>query len=267
MNKTVIIAASVLAVIVAGGVGYKIVSSQAQPSPAPIVERPKVIVNGEEVTADDTMKQPGVTAEMVEKAMLESLTKENPNMADAPASKSYGFDGDATDALSIGDADAPLTMVEYSSLSCPHCAFFHRNTLPELTKNYVDTGKLRIVFQDFPLNRKAFDATMILRCMPSDQRYSFMNLLFSTMNDWLAADDHLQALSQYASIQGADNEKLSECMNRPEVAESVIEGAKKASDKYKINATPSFRMPDGSTLSGSVPYSEVSKILDAELAQ
>ena len=90
-----------------------------------------------------------------------------------------------------------------------------------------------------------------------------MNLLFSTMNDWLAAEDHVQALSQYAVIEGAEAESLAECMNRKDVADSVIEDAQKASKDFKINATPSFVFNDGElSLSGSIPFSQFSKHID-----
>lgn len=272
MGKKLIIAASIIiAVIIVAELGYRYWASQQvttvdeniDPSAefeSPILEQPAVTVEG---TPDAV-----ATEEAIEAALKEQLAAESEAMIDQGRFANITFDGDATQPLAIGSPDAPVTIIEYSSLSCPHCAFFHKTTLPDIVKNYVNTGKVRIVFQDFPLNKKAFDASMVGRCMPGDQRYAFMNLLFATMNDWLAADDHVQALSQYAVIEGMDNEALAECMNRQDVAEAVIEGAREGSETYNVTSTPTFVINGGKiTLSGSLPYSEFSRQIDSLLAE
>ena len=268
-KKTILIIVGVIIAVILGELGYRYWASHnvtvhdeamAMEQTPPTLDEPKVMVEG-------TPEPTEASEETIEQAIKEQLASQSEDMADQARFAAISFAGDAAQALSIGDDNAPLTIVEYSSLSCPHCGFFHKTTLPQLVKNYVDTGKARIVFQDFPLNKKAFDATMVNRCMPAEKRYSFMNLLFATMNDWLAADDHVQALSQYAVIEGMDNEALATCMNRQDVAESVIEGARQASEKHQIKSTPSFVINDGALiLSGSLPYSEFSRQLDELLA-
>lgn len=263
-KKYILIAIAAVAIIAVAEIGYRLwphevtnVDIEAAATP-PALDKPNVTVEG--------LPPKEVSEDVLEQAIKEELSNSS-EAAEAAQYANISFAGDATQALSIGSADATVEIIEYSSLSCPHCAYFHKTTLPELVKNYVETGKVRVVFQDFPLNKKAFDATMVSRCMPGDKRYGFMNLLFATMNDWLAAEDHIQALSQYAVIEGMDNEKLAECMNRPDVAESVIEGARMASETHKINSTPSFLLNGTTVLSGSIPYSEMAKQIDALLAE
>ena len=168
MDKQKLIPALVVgAVIVAGGGIYLSQKSSTPPSDdTPVLDAPEAIVEGDLETSAE------IADELIEQALMEEIaTNDAEEMPKAAAKKSYSFSGDPTQALAIGQEDAPITIHEYSSLSCPHCAFFHKNTLPELMTNYVDTGKARIVFHDFPLNKKAFDASMVARCVAPEKRY------------------------------------------------------------------------------------------------
>ena len=93
------------------------------------------------------------------------------------------------DDFVIGDKNAPVTIIEYASLSCSHCADFHNNTLGDLKKEYVDTGKARIVFRNFPFNYPALLGSMVLRCIPEDVRYDYMNALFQLQPKWVVRDN------------------------------------------------------------------------------
>ena len=101
-------------------------------------------------------------------------------------------------ALVIGSLDAPVTIVEYSSLSCPHCASFHKDTLPTLKKDYIDQGQVKFVFHDFPLNKPALAGSLLLKCIPIAERYDFMELLFEQQASWAFEGDYQTKLKQYA---------------------------------------------------------------------
>ena len=92
------------------------------------------------------------------------------------------------DDFIIGDENAPITIIEYASMSCSHCADFHTNTLPELKTEFIDTGKVRMVFRDYPFNYPALLGSMMMRCIPSDVRYDYMNALYQLQANWVNRD-------------------------------------------------------------------------------
>ena len=93
------------------------------------------------------------------------------------------------DDFVIGDNDAPITIIEYASMSCSHCASFHNNTLETLKKEYIDTGKVKFVFRDFPYNYPALLGTMVMRCLPDDIRYDYMNALYRLQKQWVQKEN------------------------------------------------------------------------------
>jgi protein-disulfide isomerase len=167
-------------------------------------------------------------------------------------------------ALVIGADDAPVTLVEYSSLSCSHCASFHTATLPDLKADYVDEGLLKIIFKDFPTNAPAMEASKLLRCVPLDQRYDFMNLLFEQQMQWAAVSDYRQKLKQYAALLGVSSEKADECMDNTAAEDNIVAGMQVANSKYEVTSTPSFVMnPGEDILIGARPYGEFSSRIEA----
>src|SRR3546814_10377072 len=102
----------------------------------------------------------------------------------------------------LGQADAPVTIVEYASFTCPHCAHFHKDTLPELKSQYLDTGKAKLVFRQFPLNQLDLRAGMLLRCAPEAQYFNLAGALFQQQEQWMAAPDPIAALGQIGRTTG-----------------------------------------------------------------
>ena len=94
----------------------------------------------------------------------------------------------------LGDNNAPVTIIEYASLSCSHCANFHFTTLPQIMENYVNTGKVKIVFRDYPLNFPALVGSLLLQCISKDIRYDYMSALFSLQNEWVNKDINITKL-------------------------------------------------------------------------
>ena len=168
--------------------------------------------------------------------------------------------------LILGEPDAPVTISEFSSLSCPHCAMFHTQVLPDLKKDYVDTGKIKFEFNDFPLNRSALDATLLLHCLPAQDRYDFMNLLFEQQESWAFEANHTDKLKQYAALVGMPNDKADACMNDKVAESSILLGMKENSEAKNIRSTPTFIISPGDTVvMGAKPYGSFSTQIEALL--
>lgn len=182
--------------------------------------------------------------------------------------KNYAPYVDSDGNLVIGDREAPVTIHEYSSLTCPHCASFHKQTLPILKSDYINTGKVKFVFNDFPLNRQALDANMLLRCLEPNQRYELSELLFNQQEQWAFEPSHTAKLKQYAALIGLSNDKAEACMNDTAIEREILVNMKEASETYNITSTPSFIiMPGNKMISGAVPYGQFSTEIEALLAQ
>lgn len=167
---------------------------------------------------------------------------------------------------SIGKLDAPVTMIEYSSLTCPHCAHAHTTILPQLIKDYVETGKLRVVFSDFPLNQQALDASKVSRCVANDQYFGFLTMLFGSIETWAYAGTHPQPLIQTATLTGLSADKARACMADAEVEAALVKGVQEAAQKYNISSTPTFVFNEGKkTIAGARPYAEFKAAIDSLL--
>ena len=147
--------------------------------------------------------------------------------------------------ISIGDADAPVRIDEYASLTCSHCASFHNSVLPELKEKYIDTGKARLVVHAYPLNKPALDASMLVQCMPDNSSYNFMSLLFENQKKWAHKDNYKQALKQNARLAGMSNDTADQCLNDMQLRKAVVSNMQQASKKLDISSTPTFILNKG----------------------
>lgn len=169
-------------------------------------------------------------------------------------------------SLVIGSPDAPVTILEYSSLSCPHCASFHKDTLGTLKKDYIDQGLVKFVFNDFPLNEPALAGSLLLKCIPIEERYNFMELLFEQQASWAFDSDYHTKLKQYAALLGVSGDKADECMSNELNDRVMLIKMKEAAEKHKIKSTPSFViLPSEEVLTGARSYGEFSTRIEAIL--
>lgn len=145
----------------------------------------------------------------------------------------------------VGSDDAPIKVVEYSSLTCGHCSSFHKNDYPKIKADYIDTGKVQLIFKEFPLNKPAVDASKLLRCMPEDKFLPFQSLLFDEQEKWAYSPEYLVPLKQNAKLAGMSEEQIESCLNNQELENRIIGDMKAASDKYNIQSTPTFIVNDG----------------------
>ena len=141
----------------------------------------------------------------------------------------------------LGDRDAPATLIDYSSLTCPHCARFHTQTLPQIKTEWVDNGRARIVYRHFPLDRLALAGAMAAECIERDQAYfAYLDMLFAEQATWARAEDPLQELQERAQLAGLSPERFNECIQDEAVANRILEAVVVARDQLQVNSTPTL---------------------------
>lgn len=172
------------------------------------------------------------------------------------------------DGSFLGRADAPVQIIEFSSLTCSHCAHFHNEILDEFRMKYIDTGLVRIEFRPFPLNKPALDAALLTQCLPKDRYFPFMSILFQTQDHWAFSNDYLASLKQNAKLAGLSDTAIEACLNDKTATEKLATSIKADSEKYKVESTPTFIINDGkSRVVGALPVSEFAKEIDPLLPQ
>ena len=172
------------------------------------------------------------------------------------------------DDLVIGDKNAPITIIEYASLSCSHCANFHNNTLPDIKKEYVDTGKVRFVFRNFPYDPPSLIGSVILKCVPKDVRYDYMNVLFLLRKNWVVSDNAKSTQELYKIMQsgGMSKEDFDNCLKRDDLANQIIKGRIDVQNEFNIQSTPSFLI-NGNLEQGNKSVKEFRQIIDKILSE
>lgn len=143
--------------------------------------------------------------------------------------------------MALGPAEAKVTIVEYASMTCGHCATFHKNVFPELKKKYIDTGKVRFVMREFPLDNLAAAAAMLARCAGQDKAYPLVETLFQTQADWAYGQGNpVPRLFDVAKQAGFTQESFEKCLTDQKLLDQVNAQRSRAADQFGITATPSF---------------------------
>jgi len=168
----------------------------------------------------------------------------------------------------IGDENAPVTIIEYASLSCSHCASFHNDTLEPLKKEYIDTGKVRFVFRDFPFNYPALLGSMVLRCIPNDVRYEYMNALFQLQKSWVNKENAKTTQELYKIMQsgGMTKSEFDECISNTNIENEILQGLIAAQNEFKIQSTPSFII-NGKLIEGNKSIKDFRQIIDKIISE
>jgi protein-disulfide isomerase len=165
----------------------------------------------------------------------------------------------------LGNPEAPITIVEYASLTCPHCAHFANDVLPDIKKEWIDTGKAKLVLRDYPLDEPALRAAMITRCAPPDRYYAFVDTFFAAQEKWVRAD-YREALARLAKLGGMSTEEFDACLKNTELENKIVEGRLKATQELDVNSTPTFFV-NGSKLAGAPTKEEFEKLLSSLAAK
>lgn len=163
--------------------------------------------------------------------------------------------------MALGSEDAPVTIIEYFSLTCSHCATFHRNTFGDLREAYVDTGKVRFVVRDFPGSDLALRASMLARCSGRERYFAFIQTLYDQFDYWTEASDPLAALAQIAALGGIPRERFDACLKDPKLEDTVLRSYLSGVNDYKVEYTPTFII-NGKKFVGDMPLDKFRSILD-----
>jgi protein-disulfide isomerase len=198
-----------------------------------------------------------------------SMVSGNPAEAAAPrvqlADAQAGLSITKDDRI-LGNADAPITIIEYASLTCPHCAHFTNEVLPELKKKWIDTGKAKLVLREFPLDEPALRAAMIARCAPPDRFYAYVDALFATQDKWVMAKDYREALARIVKLGGMSQDEFDNCLKNTNLENKILEERLAASKELDVNSTPTFFI-NGTKFTGAPSVEEFDKALSALAAK
>ena len=160
----------------------------------------------------------------------------------------------------LGDPDAPVTLIEYSSLTCPHCARVHTETIPQVKKEWVDSGKVRVINRHFPLDRLALFAALVAECLESNDSYfAFVNLLYKDQNVWARSNDPVSEIAQRARLVGLSQEDIERCISDESTRRRIVEKMAEGRDDLGVNSTPTI-LVDGERVGNS--YDAINEALN-----
>jgi protein-disulfide isomerase len=157
----------------------------------------------------------------------------------------------------LGAANAPVTIVEYASMTCPHCSHFHETTYPELKSKYIDTGKVRFIFREFPLDPLAAAGSMLARCAGGDKYFPLVEALFSQQKDWVVQKP-LEPMFGIAKQAGFTREAFDECLANQKILDGIEATRTRAAEKFNVNSTPTFFI-NGKIFRGALTPEELDK--------
>ena len=176
-------------------------------------------------------------------------------------------DGTTFPDKAIGKESAPVVIDEYISLTCPHCADFYLHTLPELEKRYVTSGKVKMILHDFPLDGLSLKAAALARCMPPEQYFPFIQILYDNQPKWVAAANPEKILIQYARLGGLDEDRARVCLSDPQIQGAIVAERSVAEQQYDVQSTPTFVFNKGvEKMAGASNVDGFAVIIDRMLA-
>ncbi|WP_425419091.1 DsbA family protein [Oricola indica] len=160
-----------------------------------------------------------------------------------------------------GAEDAPITVVEYASMTCSHCAHFHKETFPAIKENYIDTGKVRFILREFPFDPRAAAAFMLARCAPEGKYFAMVDVLFKQQQSWAFVENARPPLENIAKLAGFTQESFQTCLTNQKLLDDINSIRERASAEFGVNATPTFFI-NGKKYSGALTVDQMSAIFD-----
>ncbi|MEM5580903.1 MULTISPECIES: thioredoxin domain-containing protein [unclassified Roseibium] len=164
----------------------------------------------------------------------------------------------------LGDENAPVAIVEYASMTCGHCANFHKRTWPELKEQFIDTGKVRFIFREFPLDPVAAAAFMLARCAPADKYFEIVDTMFENQRTWAFGDNPYQSLLDFSKQIGFTQETFEECLTNQGMLDAVNAVKDRGANEFGVSSTPTFFI-NGEKHSGALSIEEMGKIIEENL--
>jgi len=172
----------------------------------------------------------------------------------------------------LGERTAPVLVIEYASLSCPHCAAFSRESFEKLKTDFIDSRKVKYIYRNFPLNQPALVAAMFAACKAMDnskddkQYYDALKILFKTQDSWAFDEKYVEKLESIAKLDGMSSERFASCINDKKLQEQILTARMSAAKSLQIKSTPSFFV-NGEISEGYVDYQTVKKLIEKKLTE
>ncbi len=183
-------------------------------------------------------------------------------------SKDQPFDLEkAGNPRTIGNIEAPVKISEYSSFTCGACGLFHKGSYEKIKKEYIDTGKAYLVFNDIPRNVEDVSISAVAQCLPDNAYFTFLDLVFETQETWMAAEKPLQDIKEKMVTAGMSIDVINQCFKSEKLREKLVKKARKALKKHEVKQTPTLVINDKHLLMGLDPYEKIRDTIEAELAK
>ncbi len=163
----------------------------------------------------------------------------------------------------MGAPNAPVTVIEYASLTCPHCAAFNSGTFPQLKENYIDKGLVKYVYRDFPLDRMALEAAKIARCAGPEKYFAFVDVFFRQQQSWTRGKDQAEVMAnlrRLAKLGGMSDATFDACTKDKTIENAVLEQSLKGERELKVNSTPTLII-NGQKHAGALSFEDLDRVL------
>ena len=183
-----------------------------------------------------------------------------PPAANAPAPAS----GPVYREFVLGNPNSKVVVIEYASLTCPHCAHFAQEDYPKLKKDYIETGKIKYVYRDFPLDNLALGAALLARCAPGNKGMGMIEKMFNEQLKWIQAEKPIEPLTAYAKETGMSDKDVDACLQNKGIVDAIRDVYSTAASLYKVDATPTFLV--GEDRVPGADYARLKKMIDKALA-
>lgn len=196
-----------------------------------------------------------------------NTTQISPFVSAANAQDSSEIDISTVEEMTLGAEDAPVTMIEYASFTCPHCANFHQNIFKDIKKNYIDTGKVKLVYREVYFDKYGLWASLIARCGGADKFFGIADLMYKSQAEWVragGAPEIAGELRKIARLAGVDKETLDQCLSDGQQAQTMVAWYQHHAEADDITGTPSFIL-NGEKIANQGSYEAFAKLIDAEL--
>jgi protein-disulfide isomerase len=200
-------------------------------------------------------------------ALSLAVTLTAPVQAETPADKGKAM-LEAASPLGdrvLGDPKAPVTLIEYASATCPHCAEVHKTLLPQIKKEYVDTGKVKFIFREFPLDQNALAVFMLVRCLPEEKFFPVTDIIFERQQSWAKAPNPAVEVEKIMAEAGMNKAAFGACLKNNETAKKMVEYSQKSAKDFGIKGTPALFV-NGQFVDGHKDMTDVKKALDEAIA-
>ena len=165
----------------------------------------------------------------------------------------------------LGKVDAPVVLIEFASATCPHCAEFHKTLLPQIKSEYIDTGKVKFIFREFPLDQMALGVFMLTRCLPEEKYFATTDLLFRRQELWAKAENPSLEITKIMTMAGMSKDTFDACLKKQDVAKTMIDYSQKSAKDFGIKGTPALFV-NGEYVDGHKDMTDVKKALDNAIA-